>query len=780
MSVRKATKSADGSPSKKQNVKKHAYDSSDVHADLEKGHYAGIYGGANAAWFGLAEIRGQVDMSQKHTERSSDERYIPSMVELLEHPRTRRRWGDLCSIDPLGMWATRPTMAATTANMIMPEIHDLLVRDGTVVNKDDGSIKLVKMAVDYVWNMPMVADRINMTEQQVRDALYKYTKAEAVKKPDIKTFLPPLGGMTVYFFGDATKLSDPSTEVAVRVHDSCCGSDVFGTDICTCRPYLAFAVQACVECAQRGGVGVVVYFQKEGRSLGEVTKFRVYNARKAQEGGDTADKYFHVTESIAGIRDARFQEMMPDPLLWLGITKIDILLSMSNEKYDALTSAGIQIMERVPLPDSFVPKNAHIEINAKVASGYHAEEGVDSAAISASLRELAMVRERCAGVTKIVKSGKGSYFKFDKSKMAATAKFVADTCTKNYPTLDIPYHARWRHFKAGSVEKMEAGWHCDALEAVRRKLDLATVSVLLDAGAGATYKYIDEEGDEFRRSEALAVASFDCFANGLFSSDEAQPMRVNARGLRKITEADLARGFQVTKTNAMNGMKGRFNLMAQLADALQANPEFFGHEVARPGNLVDYVLKHCDKKKKVSIKVLWKAIIEGLESIWPESLTGVRRGDVHVYAPLFHDGIVASDFVPFHKLSQWLTYSLLEPLEGMGLTFTETHLLTGLSEYRNGGLFVDMGVLVPLHDDTMNGIFAVGSELVVEWRACTLILLDELAVEVRKLLKKTEAQLPLSKVLEGGTWAAGRLLAKQRRPETGAPPINVRSDGNVF
>merc|ERR1719174_3292643 len=169
------------------------------------------------------------------------------------------------------------------------------------------------------------------------------------------------------------KIRNPLTEIAVRTHDECNGSDVFGTDICTCRPYLLFAMLGCIEVAQRGGVGIIVYYRKEGRSLGEVTKYRVYNARKNQSGGDTADKYFFHTESIAGIRDARFQTMMPDVLNWLGLNRIDWLLSMSNEKYEAITGAGIQVLQRVDLPDDYVKESMKVELDAKIASGYHSD-----------------------------------------------------------------------------------------------------------------------------------------------------------------------------------------------------------------------------------------------------------------------------------------------------------------------------------------------------------------------------------------------------------------------
>jgi GTP cyclohydrolase II len=202
---------------------------------------------------------------------------------------------------------------------------------------------------------------------------------ELVTRSDIDVFLPPIGGQTLYVFGDVRALADPSITLTARVHDECNGSDVFGSDICTCRPYLTHAIEECIQGAQsveaggRGGVGLIAYSRKEGRALGEVTKFLVYNARKRQEGGDRADKYFLRTECVAGVQDMRFQELMPDVLHWLGIRKIHRLVSMSNDKYDAITGSGIEVGERVKIPDDLVPADAKVEMEAKIAAGYFTE-----------------------------------------------------------------------------------------------------------------------------------------------------------------------------------------------------------------------------------------------------------------------------------------------------------------------------------------------------------------------------------------------------------------------
>jgi len=305
--------------------------------------------------------------------------------------------------------------------------------------------------------------------------------------------------------------------------------------------------------------------------------------------------------------------------------------------------------------------------------------------------------------------------------------------------------------------------------------------VLLDAGAGHTWVYTDSKERAWTRSEGIAVASLDMFTKGYFSSDVAVPHRVNAHGLKALSLEKLSTGFQLGPRNRMVGIEGRFGLLHRLGEALEKYPLFFGREVARPGHLVDYVLSNANERKEVSIKVLWDAVVKGFESIWPETLSGVRRGDVWVYTCLRRAGVAASDMIPFHKLSQWLTYSLLEPIESLGVKFTDMHLLTGLAEYRNGGLFVDLGVITPKDPDAPSISYEIGSELVVEWRALTICLLDDVAALVRTALGKTEEELPLARILQGGSWSAGRQIAQERRPETPrAPPFAVRSEGTVF
>ena len=318
-------------------------------------------------------------------------------------------WGDatkMVSIDPWGAsvqavyadylaqgFDIRPTIAVTKAHIHLPEIKQALAFqrlaiDGKVL-LDDASATVTKVAVEPVWWLPGVAQRFKVSEANLRRALFEETGGmypELVTRSDIEVFLPPIGGQTLYVFGDIRDLANPAVTLTARVHDECNGSDVFGSDICTCRPYLTHAIEECIRGAQAGGVGLIAYSRKEGRALGEVTKFLVYNARKRQLGGDSADKYFLRTECVAGVQDMRFQELMPDVLHWLGIQKIHRLVSMSNDKYDAITGSGIEVGERVPIPDALIPADAKVEMEAKIAAGYFTDGAVPTGAQLAAVK----------------------------------------------------------------------------------------------------------------------------------------------------------------------------------------------------------------------------------------------------------------------------------------------------------------------------------------------------------------------------------------------------------
>ncbi len=309
------------------------------------------------------------------------------------------QWGEasnMVSIDPWGACVAdvfsefitqgvdvRPTIAVTKAHIDLPEIrHALafqrLIPDNRVL-LENGSAVVTKVAIEPVWWLPGVAKRFNVSEADLRRNLFEETGGmypELVTRSDLEVFLPPIGGQTLYIFGNPRDLADPKVTLTARVHDECNGSDVFGSDICTCRPYLTHAIEECIKGAQVGGVGLIAYSRKEGRALGEVTKFLVYNARKRQVGGDSADKYFLRTECVAGVQDMRFQELMPDVLHWLGIQKIHRLVSMSNDKFDAITGSGIEVGERVKLPDALIPADARVEIDAKIAAGYFTDGSV--------------------------------------------------------------------------------------------------------------------------------------------------------------------------------------------------------------------------------------------------------------------------------------------------------------------------------------------------------------------------------------------------------------------
>ena len=303
------------------------------------------------------------------------------------------QWGDpahIVSLDPWGHIVAeafaseiaagldiRPSIAVTRAHINMPELVAAIAQgrlrpDGDVLTPG-GDARVTKVAIEPVWWLPGVAARFGISENALRRGLFEQTGGmfpDLVTRPDFKVFLPPIGGATCYLFGDPAKLGDPATRIACRIHDECNGSDVFGSDICTCRPYLAHGIEVAIAMAQAGGVGVVVYNRKEGRALGEVTKFLVYNARKRQEGGDRADAYFARTECIAGVQDMRVQELMPDVLHWLGIARIDQLVSMSNLKFGPIVKSGIEVIERVPIPDALIPPDAQVEMDAKKAAGY--------------------------------------------------------------------------------------------------------------------------------------------------------------------------------------------------------------------------------------------------------------------------------------------------------------------------------------------------------------------------------------------------------------------------
>jgi len=323
-------------------------------------------------------------------------------------------------------------------------------------------------------------------------------------------------------------------------------------------------------------------------------------------------------------------------------------------------------------------------------------------------------------------------------------------------------------------------WTCDKVEKARRLVDLVTVSVLLDAGAGSTWQYVSPNGTAYKASEGLAMASLDLFLDGHFSTDPAMRTRVNSLALQRLTDEVLGRGLQVSRSNPLVGVPGRAKILRDLGSCLEKYPEFFGTEVCRPGNIVDFLLSKAEGSNEVSLAHLWRACSEGLYDMWPLQPNGVLRGDVWAHSLLTVSGRPGSDLVPFHKLTQWLVYSLIDTLQvSLGLKVTHTESLTALPEYRNGGLLVDAGVLKLKDPIWFSQEVNVGTELVVEWRALTVVLLDKLAENLRSKLGVSADILPLASVLEGGTWQAGRQIAKEKRAD-GSAPIKIRLDGTVF
>jgi hypothetical protein len=397
-----------------------------------------------------------------------------------------------------------------------------------------------------------------------------------------------------------------------------------------------------------------------------------------------------------------------------------------------------------------------------------------------ALRNAAAVRERCARIYDWVAAGRSPHFTLDETKLDATAAFVADVTRASYPDLVIPHHSRWRHFSAGDCDRWAAlplaG--LSAIERARAAIDLTFVSVLLDAGAGAAWRYRDAAtGLTFARSEGLAVASFDMFRAGLFSSDPQRPHQVDRVALARLELAPLATAFQVSDRNALVGLPQRLALLRRLGDALAARPDLFG-AVGRPGHLVDAILA-SSPARAIAAPAILSLVLDATSGIWPSGLVvdGVALGDAWRH-PAIRTQDRSDGVVPFHKLSQWLTYSLIEPIEQAGVMVTDVDGLTGLPEYRNGGLLIDTSVIVPRAPLDPTAAHDVASELIVEWRALTVALLDRLREPVRHRLGL--ASLAMSQLLQGGTWLAGRTIAARLRPPDGPPPIAVKADGTVF
>ena len=389
------------------------------------------------------------------------------------------------------------------------------------------------------------------------------------------------------------------------------------------------------------------------------------------------------------------------------------------------------------------------------------------------------VRQQTRALFEAGLDGKLGHFTINLDKLDDATQLVCQVIRDNYPSLQVPPHARWRHFMVDGVDHwlgVTAATDGDVIERARTECELAIVSVLLDAGAGPQWSYSSNRITRpLARSEGLAIASLDAFAAGAFSSHDAKPLQADASGLLQFDARKLTDLFQVSPKNPLEGLEGRAALIQRLGAQMAKFPDIFGTGNPRLGAIADHLLASA-RNGQLPAREILITLLAALGPIWPGriELGGQNLGDtwMHPLAPV-------PGLVPFHKLSQWLTYSLFEPLQRTGLTITEQDKLTGLAEYRNGGLFIDTGVIA-LRDELQARIpQEPSSELVIEWRALTVALLDDIAVRVRHQLGTTPDIMPLASVLEGGTWAAGRRIASTRRAG-GGPPITIVSDGSVF
>ncbi|KAK2756467.1 hypothetical protein FQN54_005360 [Arachnomyces sp. PD_36] len=436
---------------------------------------------------------------------------------------------------------------------------------------------------------------------------------------------------------------------------------------------------------------------------------------------------------------------------------------------------------------------------------------------SAYLRSIHSVRERSKLVFQKAKKNQLNHFDIDFSKFQVTAGYIVSIIKRDHaPDYHlIPPHGRWQHFDVGGrprINQLLQSWPStvDAQERTRRLIDLFLVSVLLDAGAGNEWSYKSKEsGRIYRRSEGLAVASLEMFKTGMFSSDPNEPCQVDSAGLRKVNVEMLAKGMQHSDQNPLAGLEGRAGLLVRLSEALR-NDTFFGDD-GRPGNMLDYLLAHqstlASSVPIVLLPTLWTVLMDGLACIWPSSRTqmdGVSIGDAWPCSsmPSSPPAQPWENIVPFHKLTQWLCYSIMVPMSRlMNIRFAGSDLLTGLPEYRNGGLLIDTGLLTLKDYDLQRGLeayrsnarikgqpsvevvplFAADDDVVVEWRALTVGFLDELLLEVNNMLGlHDEERLSLPQMLEAGSWKGGREIAEVSRPNTKEPPIMILSDGTVF
>lgn len=415
------------------------------------------------------------------------------------------------------------------------------------------------------------------------------------------------------------------------------------------------------------------------------------------------------------------------------------------------------------------------------------------------------IREQAIKIMDLTIKNKTS-FTYNPGKIQPTVEFVLNVMKNNYPDLNIPFHSRWVHFHAGGINRaqhfLKLLENSDPIEKARSQLDLVITSVLLDAGAGTEWSFLEEtSGKSYNRSEGLGVASYHLFCSGILSSDKSIPknlLRADSEGLKALSVSDLKKYFQVTDANPLIGIEGRVQLLNNLGKAMENQVIF---KDGRPGNIIDYLIRNGECS--ISAPDILKAVLKGFGVIWPGRLFSgkVNLGDTWFYSKI-HDQLMEKiedegegkpasfledakkeasfkSLVPIHKLSQWMTYSLIEPICAAGIEVTQIDQLTGLAEYRNGGLMIDSGILNLKNAEDLKKSWTPDSELIIEWRALTIVILDIIGEQVQKAIGRSSQEFPLAKVLEGGTWWAGRMMAKEKRAG-GVPPLNIKSDGTVF
>lgn len=409
------------------------------------------------------------------------------------------------------------------------------------------------------------------------------------------------------------------------------------------------------------------------------------------------------------------------------------------------------------------------------------EQKID--AVLQNLNDPVTIRLQAHRILNMAKENRLEHFSLDPEKMTSTASYIIDVMTAQYSDLNIPYHSRWRHFEAGGIDRIKDMQNqlgqLSPVEQGKILYELVIISVFLDAGAGQAWYFTEAgTGKKYSRSEGLALASLSLYQNGVFSNNPTEPLRVDAQRLLAFNEEALLKGFQVSETNPLEGVKGRVALLNRLGRTINQKTEYFGTQ-GRLGDFYSYV-SLLKINNSLTAEKIFQSVLNGFSDVWPVRLLfhGISLGDVWTHKALKTD-TQGSEYIPFHKLSQWLTYSLIEPLEHSGIKVTHLDNLTGLPEYRNGGLLIDTELLQVKNKNLLLEPQDPGSEAIVEWRALTVALLDELAELIRKQLHKDAKSLPLAKILQGGTWEAGRQIAKIKRAQ-GTPPIQIISDGTVF